>query len=285
MLNKSLQKIRSINYHLLVRGPQLVKGAVAQNGVKAYWYRDIVNFGDLITPLLLRKFGFTPVHTLSHKASLVSTGSILEHLSESYTGCILGSGFIYSDSSLSFPNARVLSVRGELTRERLGVKHKGVGLGDPGLLAPLTLAEHPEKKYVLGIVPHHIDIASTAVSQLVALNRDNVIAINVQQQPLEVFKLISQCEYILSSSLHGLIIADAFGIPNAWLGNDELIGGRFKFDDYYSSLGVVAGKPYKIIGKETLHELIAMTTLKPADRIAVLQDANHQLWSKLTSFL
>ena len=47
---------------------------------------------------------------------------------------------------------------------------------------------------------------------------------------------MSQCEYIISSAMHGLIAADALGIPNIQLvASDRLIGGMYKFNDYYSS--------------------------------------------------
>lgn len=57
--------------------------------------------------------------------------------------------------------------------------------------------------------------------------------------PIEDFvNQLCSCEYIFSSSLHGLIIADAYNIPNkrAIFGN-KLIGGDFKFNDYELSKG------------------------------------------------
>ena len=52
-------------------------------------------------------------------------------------------------------------------------------------------------------------------------------------------KIISECECIISSSLHGLIIADSFLIPNQMVHlTDKLYGDGFKFDDYYSNFDI-----------------------------------------------
>lgn len=272
-------------YHLGERMVPSIVGAMKKNTINAYWYRDVVNFGDLITPLLLRKYGYTPVHVYPHKASLVSTGSILEHLSESYSGVILGSGFIYEQSRMKFPDAKVLSVRGKLSRDRLCAQHKHVTLGDPGLLASSIVLQRQTKKYVLGIVPHHVQASSPIISSLAGKDAEKITVIDVQQQPKNVFKLIDECEYIISSSMHGLIVADSFGIPNAWMAADELIGGRFKFDDYYSSLNMSAGNPFHLTGGESLTDLVAMTSAKPVDRINELRTINQELWSNLVKML
>ena len=44
---------------------------------------------------------------------------------------------------------------------------------------------------------------------------------------------IQTCDFILSSSLHGCIFSDLLGVPNTRVViGDNVIGGRFKFDDY-----------------------------------------------------
>lgn len=51
-----------------------------------------------------------------------------------------------------------------------------------------------------------------------------------------VIDQIYSCQSILSSSLHGLICADAYNIPNLWL-KQKLNEGDFKFLDYFASQG------------------------------------------------
>ena len=41
---------------------ELAIAAIRGNGIKAYWYKDELNFGDLITPLLLKHFGYMPIY-------------------------------------------------------------------------------------------------------------------------------------------------------------------------------------------------------------------------------
>jgi hypothetical protein len=57
---------------------------------------------------------------------------------------------------------------------------------------------------------------------------------------MSVVKAISECKLILSQSLHGLIVADALGIPNVWIEpSSKMIGGEFKFHDYFSTIECV----------------------------------------------
>jgi hypothetical protein len=49
-----------------------------------------------------------------------------------------------------------------------------------------------------------------------------------------VASLLIQCDTVLSSSLHGLILAEALGIPSKRLRLTKM-PGDFKFDDFYAS--------------------------------------------------
>jgi hypothetical protein len=68
---------------------------------------------------------------------------------------------------------------------------------------------------------------------------DNRFEIILPTDPPDVvISKISACKMIFSSSLHGLIVADSYSIPNYWIKlSDRLTGGDYKFKDYYSAIG------------------------------------------------
>ena len=55
----------------------------------------------------------------------------------------------------------------------------------------------------------------------------------------EFVDIIVSSKLVLSASLHGLIVADAYGIPNVWVSfpNHAHPDSNFKFRDYFNSVG------------------------------------------------
>jgi polysaccharide pyruvyl transferase WcaK-like protein len=148
------------------------------------------------------------------------------------------------------------AVRGKLSKNLLQNKRNMV-LGDPGLLANLLLKPNRKvtKKYTVGFIEHYKDKNNSILSQIIEKN-PNMTRIDIYSPPLIFLERISECEIILSSAMHGLIAADAIGIPNAWLKlSDRLRGGDFKFQDYYGIFGINA-KP------ETLNIHSTMTMIE-----------------------
>ena len=184
-------------FHRKVR-PSLNRrlGKGRRNLIGVFYWTGCRNFGDLITPALLQHYGATPVLEPADKAELASTGSILGMLPENFCGTVLGSGLLSENTSLRFPQARILALRGEETKRCLGITGS-LPLGDPGLLAS-RLVTRQKRAYRLGIVPHYEDLDHPVVWQLARRLKPDVQLINVQQSPQAVIQAIDRCEHILS---------------------------------------------------------------------------------------
>ncbi len=228
--------------------------------MKVYWSKcghGHGNFGDKITPMLLRHFGVPVEWAPPEHAELIGVGSILEKVPKSFRGTIWTGGFMHESSHREFPKARVLGVRGRLTLERLTSAHvENVALGDGGLLCD-ELAPSVRKKHKLGIIPHFVDIDDPFVKTLSASSDIRVIDVCAEES--EVIRAVAECEHIISSSLHGLILADSLGIPNRWLelnrGAEVVTGGGFKYRDYYSIFDLQV-EPFRLTDSTTIDEVI-----------------------------
>ena len=239
-------------------------------GISLYYWTDMPNFGDRLNEDVCRFLsGSDPVWASPKRCNAAFIGSILEkfiYRRKHWTADALwikffrskvdvwGSGFIKDPESSDerlMRRLNIRAVRGKITLERLrrltGVDLNEVAVGDPGLLASRL---HPVKSpafRVCGIIPHHAELAAIKRSDdTVALERESGILQDstVKAMPLferlvksrTVIGRISECEAVLSSAMHGLIVADSFGIPNMRvIASDSLMGGDYKFRDYYSA--------------------------------------------------
>jgi hypothetical protein len=205
--------------------------------VKAYWWKEIPNFGDALAPLLLERFADINVEwdTISH-SSVASVGSILEHIPPMWGGYILGSGRLFENSRLHIKGCKILLLRGPLSAKGIPGKHT---YGDPGLLAD-ELVGPQEKRWDLGILPHWLDKELGPRFLKMIPKSATVKIINPRDNPLTVLRQLGACRRIVTSSLHGMICADAFGIQRRVETFPRLLqeGGDFKFRDYSASLGL-----------------------------------------------
>lgn len=173
----------------------------------------------------------------------VSMGSILTQSDSLKKAEVWGAGTFNPRLPVKFSLKKTHAVRGPLTRDYL--RKQGHDFpevyGDPGVLFPLIFSPTKKKRYKLGVVPHYVDKHHPAVVGA----PDDVLIIDVFKPPTEIIENICSCEVIASSSLHGLIAADAFGVPTTWVvfggpaewGNNALSrGGAFKYMDYFASI-------------------------------------------------
>lgn len=200
---------------------------------RVFWWRHprgLSNFGDALAPLLLTRFAGVDVRWApAEQAEAVVIGSIATMLPRPFTGDVLGIGVSRPGAGVDLRQSRVHGLRGPLTARETNVT-ADVAIGDPGLLAPMLLDEWPLARYELGVVPHWQD-------RSLAERFPRARLIDVTRPPLDVVRAIGSCRRIVSSSLHGIVVADAFGIPRRWETFPRVQGGGFKFADYGASIG------------------------------------------------
>ena len=200
--------------------------------MKAFWSLagNSRNFGDQLTPFLFEEIlGVRLVRTNENEAPLFCCGSIVELIPDNFNGYVLGSGAMYAKTRKDLSRAKVLALRGKLTQAACNVGP--TVLGDFGLalrrIVPRNL--HPVNE--IGETPHHI------IFEAKQNHGTGGFVIDVCLKPWEVVERVASCRKIVSSSLHGLVLADALGIESMWVPDGRVNGDGFKFRDYASAFG------------------------------------------------
>lgn len=198
----------------------------------ANWHRDDNNFGDQMAPFLLQAAsGVAPIWVPGwYPGKILGLGSLIHRIQDG--DVVWGTGAIKNAPVEARPKTRILAVRGPLTRALLWSDVPEI-YGDPALLLPRYYDQPQESTYDIGVIPHYLDKPFMQLSPDPA-----VLMIDVQSSWRKVVDSIRKCSAVISSSLHGLIVAEAYGIPATWASaGDRLTGGAFKFHDYYLSTG------------------------------------------------
>ncbi|TYR36533.1 polysaccharide pyruvyl transferase family protein [Sphingobacterium phlebotomi] len=206
------------------------------------------NFGDALNVTLVKYLSgkdvfpsrFLKQTSQKHTTSYAVIGSVCQW-SRPQT-IVWGAGFIgdkFKTEDFVKPS-QVLAVRGPLSRavyQANGIDCP-VCYGDPALLLPLIYNPIIEPVYEYGIIPHYVDWDAKWVDQY--RSEKNMLVINIMiGDNHELFvKQLKSCRKIVTSSLHGLILAQAYGIPVCAVKlSDSVAGGEFKFADYLLSVG------------------------------------------------
>ena len=232
--------------------------AKSDKSIKLFWWNKRNNFGDSVNYDLVSHISKNEVEWVPHNYSqeyYMATGSVI-HLATDKT-IIWGSGFISNIARpLKIPK-QIFAVRGPLTRKRLlklNMECPAI-YGDPALLLPYYYMPKIEKKYELGIIPHYVDKKNIFFNQNF---NSNIKIIDIEQKNSSTFiNQVLECKRIISSTLHGIIIADAYNIPVLRvIFSKKIIGGNFKFDDYYLSIKRRIKKPYFVNSKTEINQIL-----------------------------
>ncbi len=157
---------------------------------------------------------------------------------------IWGTGFLFEHERMPVTPGAVHAVRGHLSAAKLkkqGIITRDVAVGDPALLMPLLYQPATLPISEIGLIPHFRERDLPLV--LALRHEKGCKVIDVCSGLQDFIDEIHSCRLILSSSLHGLIAAHAYGIPARWIRlSDRLKGDGFKFYDYFSSLQGYTGE-------------------------------------------
>lgn len=226
-----------------------------------YWNDNKINFGDQLSPYIIKKISgkniqykhgyyglkdcikkticlisegqwseLKKIHYPYEKV-IIGVGSIIY---SSVPGCIVwGSGFMnYKEK---FNGGKITLVRGPYTREKL--LKEGIQCpekyGDPAILLPIIYNPPKTIKNKIGIIPHWRETSFFKKYS----SKYKIIDLNTKQIEETIDDILS-CEYILSTSLHGLIVAHTYGIPALWIKKGYIDTDGFKFADYFGSVGI-----------------------------------------------
>lgn len=198
--------------------------------MKIYFLNDLHNnVGDMLSKPVLEHFGIE-VELVNRKCrgKILAIGSILSSLRTN--DFVWGSGSIRDKKITAPAGVKFLAVRGPKTRSLISNAVVPEIYGDPALLLPLIYRPTIEIKHKIGIIPHYVD------KKIAPIKDEHLI--DIQADWKKVVDEILSCEKIISSSLHGIVIAEAYGIPAVWARySDNIIGGDFKFQDYFLGTG------------------------------------------------
>lgn len=206
------------------------------------------------------------------KQVFASIGSILGHTKPGWT--VWGSGIISKNDAVA--NCDFLAVRGPQSRAyllNLGYQVPEV-YGDPALLLPNYYSPSVTKNYTIGIIPHINDY-----KQINALYQSDaaITVIDLLTNDIETTtQRMLECEAIISSSLHGVIVAHAYGIPAVWIQfSDKVFGDGIKYQDYFESVGIPSYVPKVYTEKLSVSEgkayIASLPSLPDSDVIEKLK--------------
>lgn len=219
--------------------------------IKLFWAgggRNEVNFGDTLSPLIVSEMaGQDVVYADIPKCDMAAIGSILNKITRKAWKRMLylrlsplhvwGSGAFSGNDLTPHSMLKLHALRGHKTRDAMKAA-EAITLGDPGLLIDrLSVNALPQRKR-WGIIPHKNDIRHQDITALHNETDQSRVIDLTHPDIFETIALIQSCDFIVSTSLHGLVTADTFGIPNVWLrvSEDDYHTSDWKFLDYFSAI-------------------------------------------------
>lgn len=223
--------------------------------VMSHNFGDDINFSFLteITGKIHKKYNN------EFKTNYLMIGSIfIDKYINDFTE-VWGSGMLRHKILYKKPN-KVYAVRGPKTRDiclQSNIDCPEI-YGDPALLIPYYYYPYIMKKYKLGIIPHHSHINSDILNKFKDNENIKIINFTKYNDWKDIIKEIIECEFIVSESLHGLIISETYRIPNIWISLGNNIGQNLKYEDFFLSINKPLYDSYLVTSETTYEDLLKL---------------------------
>lgn len=229
-----------------------------------YWEGN--NFGDLLSPYIIKKISkckvwykykgkrwytelvrkilCNDIKSLTHilfpwERSLIAVGSVIAWGNKKSE--VWGSGLLRSDEKVFV--GKIYAVRGQFTRAQLVKQGYQVPevYGDPAILLPwIYIPSSRESKNDVGIIPNWEE---TDFFQQKYGTQYKIIDLRTSDIHAIIDQIVA-CKYILSTSLHGIIVAHAYGVRALWIKKGDIQTDGIKFNDYFSSVNIPLYPPF-----------------------------------------
>ena len=236
------------------------------NNVMCYYWSKVDNFGDYLSRVVF-EYMTKKIKVNSNKKRKViyGIGSILNLVSVDST--IWGSGLrLENDAAVLAKKELNLDfrlVRGPLTHQKL-LEHNIITpslYGDPALILPMIYTPKiPQKRDDYLVISHYVDYDYLKNE----INNDLIVNAGTLDFKSIIDKIVG-AKKVISTSLHGIILAEAYGVPAIWLKNNGDVDD-FKFNDYYYSTNRT-----RIIKAHSINEAINLKPMEMPKNIQELQ--------------
>ncbi|GAA1453767.1 hypothetical protein GCM10009618_16430 [Nesterenkonia lacusekhoensis] len=265
--NADMMKSRKVRAELDKRA--LERGITLDQRVKLWWMETPYpgNFGDAINPYIVEGLTGIPPKFSTKPHRTLAIGSIIKFAKPGTK--VWGAGNPRQEEKLD-PAADYRAVRGPLTRDLVlrNGGHMDEVYGDPAWFLPKIYHPTVKKTHKLGILLH---VNHRGAVKNVDPDVKIIDLRRVGPEEIEAFiRELLSCEAVLSTSLHGVIVAHAYGIPVRWCtvskARKGIPGDGMKFEDYFQSVGRSAPEPLDLSGLERVTSDLAEQCVDNAAR-------------------
>jgi hypothetical protein len=236
----------------------------AEPSLPIFYFTQVKNVGDQVNiDLIDWLFGRKAILSSQDENHLLAIGSLMG-VANAHSQ-IWGTGVLHPSFPVNnIPAKHVHALRGKLSWQALrdkGIHVGDVPLGDPAFLVSRSFGKQQiPKRYRLGVAAHYVDRSHPWAQEILA--DPDVADLNVHADPSDFLQMTVECEAVVSSSLHGLIFAEALGIPNLWIKlSDKVLGEGFKFRDWFSLADCPQNDPELPREEDTTNNLAARAML------------------------